>query len=70
MGYVAPIEGPVPTAVKNMLNHEHGPSPGAGSECAANESLYAWFSVPIMTTVLDADITRTLVLKANYLIDV
>ena len=35
-----------------------------------DEILYAWANVPVLTTVLDADVTQTLVLKANYLVDV
>jgi len=60
----------VPTAVKHTHDHDHGPSAGGTQESPTNESLYAWSDMPIPTAALDADITKTLALKANYLTDI
>jgi len=60
----------IPTTIKCMFNHNHGPSTRDTQESSTNKSLYAWSNMPVPATSLDADVSKTLALKANYLTDI
>src|SRR5882724_1856841 len=66
----SPTECIMPSTTKHAHNHLHGPSAGPTQDSYIDKSMYAWSKIPIASAVLYANITQTLLLKANYLVNV
>ena len=60
----------VPGNCKHPIDHLHGPNTIDGMNLSINEFLFAWTNVPVTNNALNPNLAQTLVLKANYIIDV
>jgi len=66
---VSPDE-PVSHVIKRAADHPDRPSLDLSPDSMVNESLYVWSGIPVTTAALDPSVSKTLALKANYLVDI